>query len=372
MSESIGAMSSKGSYAAAAAPSSSGGRFYNPPPVRRQQQMLLQQQQQMMQRQLLQQQKQQQRQLQRAGPVKPNSSASGDVEEAEKWSEGDVSSTSTALSVPPSVGCATASNVTNLDRLLESVTPYIPAQILVEAKARGQRMLDVESHSFYCLEDLWESFNEWSVYGAGVPLVLNGEHRTEQYYVPFLSGMQLYIDPSKPSSQLSGACEENDAEFHRLPSIAGSSHPEAERKCESILDANMRGLNGLSLGDKSVVYSSRSKADNTNSPGLTLFEYMEHEQPHCRKPLTDKISALASENPELNKCSSCDLLPTSWICVAWYPIYRIPIGPTLRDLDACFLTFHSLSTQSRNNWLQRLQVILPDYQFFRAHYSHRR
>lgn len=28
-----------------------------------------------------------------------------------------------------------------------------------------------------------------------------------------------------------------------------------------------------------------------------------------------------------------------------YPIYRIPTGPTLRDLDACFLTYHSLSTQ---------------------------
>lgn len=27
-----------------------------------------------------------------------------------------------------------------------------------------------------------------------------------------------------------------------------------------------------------------------------------------------------------------------------YPIYRIPMGPTLKDLDACFLTFHSLHT----------------------------
>lgn len=27
-----------------------------------------------------------------------------------------------------------------------------------------------------------------------------------------------------------------------------------------------------------------------------------------------------------------------------YPIHRIPTGPTLQSLDACFLTFHSLST----------------------------
>lgn len=27
-----------------------------------------------------------------------------------------------------------------------------------------------------------------------------------------------------------------------------------------------------------------------------------------------------------------------------YPIYRIPTGPTLKDLDACFLTYHTLHT----------------------------
>jgi len=32
-----------------------------------------------------------------------------------------------------------------------------------------------------------------------------------------------------------------------------------------------------------------------------------------------------------------------------YPIYRIPTGPTLKDLDACFLTFHSLYTSLGGN-----------------------
>lgn len=27
-----------------------------------------------------------------------------------------------------------------------------------------------------------------------------------------------------------------------------------------------------------------------------------------------------------------------------YPIYRIPSGQTLKDLDACFLTYHTLHT----------------------------
>ncbi|CAN4093023.1 unnamed protein product [Withania somnifera] len=177
--------------------------------------------------------------------------------------------------------------------------------------------------------------------------------------------------------------------------------------------------------------SSSDEAEISKSLGLLMFEYLEHEQPHHRRPLADKMAVLASHFPELKKCRSSHLLPSSWISVAWYPIYRIPMGPTLRDLDASFLTFHSLSTQSRasgagqpryhgatgrkvlgnvnscsrislpvfglatyklknsilspcgpheseqensllqaaDSWLRRLHVILPDYQFFRLHYS---
>ncbi|KAK4418095.1 hypothetical protein Salat_2222200 [Sesamum alatum] len=429
-------MSSKGGYTAAP-PRQGADRFYNPPAVRRHQQILLQQQQ-MMQRQLLQQQQQQhqqqqqqqqQRQLQKRAAVRPESSSAA---EAEKRNDADDLSTMVALSVPPSVSPASTLNVTNLDRLMESVTPFIQARYLSEVNARGWRTREVDSHPFFYLEDLWESFSEWSVYGAGVPLLLNGKDPIEQYYVPFLSGMQLYIDPSKPSSQLRGPTEEGDAELYRLTSSASSSDSEGDRRAKSILNSNMQRLNRISLGDKSVISSASSEADHANSPGLPLFQFLEHEQPYNRRPLADKISSLASQCPELGKFKSCDLLPTSWICVAWYPIYRIPIGPTLQDLDASFLTFHSLSTQSRgdrppqfhaantrtvggvtdptpkislpvfalasyklkgsivspcapheceqensllqaaDNWLRCLQVILPDYQFFRAHYSHRR
>ena len=39
-----------------------------------------------------------------------------------------------------------------------------------------------------------------------------------------------------------------------------------------------------------------------------------------------------------------------WLCyfLVRYPIYRIPMGPTLQNLDASFLTFHYLSTHSRS------------------------
>ncbi|KAL2556620.1 hypothetical protein Fot_01359 [Forsythia ovata] len=252
-------------------------------------------------------------------------------------------------------------DVTNLDRLMESVTPFIPAQCVSEA--RGWRMQKAVSHPFYCLEDLWESLKEWSVYGAGVPLVLNEKDRIIQYYVPYLSGIQLYVDSKKPPSRLRRPGEESDAESSRETSSAGSSDCEADRRSKSIVDgsrnqqnlvnSNCQRLNRLSPRDKSVVNSSSDEAEISNSPGLLLFEYLEQEQPHNRRPLTDKISVLASQFPELKRYRSCDLLPASWMSVAWYPIYRIPIGQTLHDLEASFLTFHSLSTHSRSNvWPQ--------------------
>ncbi|XP_022875719.1 uncharacterized protein LOC111394183 [Olea europaea var. sylvestris] len=429
-------MSGKGSFAVSR--SHGGDRFYNPPAVRKKQQLLLQQQHSMQKQQLMPQ--QQQQELQRAA-VKTESFAhaeSGNRSESD-GSNAALSKQDSVRSVsppaPPPVG------VTNLDRLMESVTPFIPAQCEAEANARGWRMRKAVSHPFYCLDDLWESFNEWSVYGAGVPLILNEKDRIIQYYVPYLSGIQLYIDSKKPPSSLRRPGEEGDAASMETSS-ASNSDCEADRRLKSLVDgsrnqqnlmnSNSQRLNKLALRDKSVIGSSSDEAEISSSPGLLSFEYLEQEQPHNRRPLTDKISVLASQFPELKKYRSCDLLPASWMCVAWYPIYRIPIGPTLHDLDASFLTFHSLSTRSRSNiapqfhaantrqvrgivdpsskislpvfglasykltgsilspcaaheheqensllqaadnWLRNLQVILHDYQFFVTHYSQRR
>lgn len=397
-----------------------GDRFYNPPPVRRQQL-------------LLQQEKLQRQQLLR--PVKSDAAA-----EAENRTDSDDSTTT--LSKPTPSVCSSSSSpprppaadVTNLDRLVESVTPFIPARLSPEVNGKGWRTRESDVQPYYCLGDLWESFREWSVYGAGVPLLLNGKDSIMQYYVPFLSGIQLYVDPR---ARIRRPGEESDVESSRETSSAGSSDCEAERRAKSVVDGscshqklvnlNSQRMNGLSLREKSVMSSSSDEAEMSSSPGTLLFEFLEHEQPYNRRPLTDKVSLLASQFPDLR---SCDLLPSSWISVAWYPIYRIPMGPTLRDLDASFLTFHSLSTrstsngrwrfhgasgrkvhgagidaspkislpafglasyklkgsiltptgpdeceqensllQSADNWLRSLQVTLPDYQFFLAHYS---
>ncbi|PIN24165.1 hypothetical protein CDL12_03115 [Handroanthus impetiginosus] len=424
-------MASKGEIAEAPLRQRGGG-FYDSLAVRRPEEILLEQQK-MMQKQLLQQpqqqqrlrQRQQQRKRQNKAPVKPASSSA--VEAGQQNGVAD-SSMAAAFSVPPSFNGGLTSNITNLDRLMESVTPFIPARFLSEVNATRSTTPEVDSQPFFYLEDLWESFYEWSVCGVGVPLLLNGTDQVEQYYVPSLSGIQLYIDSSKPYSPLGGPTEEGNAESFRLKSSSSSSNSKGVRRSKSDLNMNRQLLNKLSLGSKCDESSGSSGAHITNSHGSPSFQFLESEQPYNRRPLTHKISMLASEFPQLNKCRSCDLLPSSWICVAWYPIYRIPGGPTLKDLEASFLAFHSLSTQSKSdnpshfyaantrkvdgftdptakislpvfglasyklkgspisprgphecnqenslfqaadNWLKRRQVNLPDYQFFRGHW----
>ncbi|KAG6764217.1 hypothetical protein POTOM_031676 [Populus tomentosa] len=302
------------------------------------------------------------------------------------------------VSVPASEG--------NLDRFLESITPSVPAQHLSMTTMRGWRTYDVESEPYFVLGDLWESFKEWSAYGAGVPLILNDSDCVVQYYVPYLSGIQIYADstkmPPKPRShavghlllaitlffeaikivgygmgvrkylemahrpmqtqsillnilQLIQLGEDSDSDF-RDSSSDGSSDYEHERglKCSRERWNHSHATNdlpprmdGLSLRDQRGAHQEdffSDEGDYVNSQGSLLFEYLEQDPPYSREPLADKISDIAFRFPELNTRRSCDLLPLSWISVAWYPIYRIPTGPTLKDLDACFLTFHSLYT----------------------------
>ncbi|QCD92217.1 hypothetical protein DEO72_LG5g278 [Vigna unguiculata] len=250
---------------------------------------------------------------------------------------GNPNESSYLLSKPSSVEPAS-----NIDRFLESTTPLVPAQYLAK-----------------------ESFKEWSVYGAGVPLVLDQRQSVVQYYVPYLSAIQLYSQSDKKSNTKPRyTSEDSDGDYYRDSSSDGSSDSEFGKRTE-------------------------------------LF--------------------VAQGNGQYYK--------VSWMSVAWYPIYRIPTGPTLKDLDACFLTYHTLHTpltgngstqgpilvypndvdgvpkislptfamasyklkgsiwtqngvresqlansllQDADNWLRQLQVNHPDYQFFKSHGTYHR
>ncbi|CAH9112628.1 unnamed protein product [Cuscuta europaea] len=316
-------------------------RFYNPPAVRR-----------LRQQTVLQPQPQPRLQVQR----QQQNGANGETATSEPGDRTESDDSITAFSKPSPVRSSSPAppkNITNLDRLMESVTPFVQAQQVSEAMVRGNKTLEAQANSFFYLEDLWESLREWSVYGVGVPLLLNEKDRIIQYYVPFLSGIQLYIDPLKSSSRPRISGEESNVE-----SLKKSSYDDAKWNQHNQLHANSQQLNRISKRDLSVTSLNADESEIRKPSGVLLFEYLEQEQPYNRRPLTDKIMDLASQYPELKKCKSCDLMPSSWISVAWYPIYRIPIGHTLRDLDASFLTFHPLSTQCRGTSLL-ISFIVP-------------
>ncbi|KAJ6744990.1 T15D22.8 [Salix purpurea] len=78
--------------------------------------------------------------------------------------------------------------------------------------------------------------------------------------------------------------------------------------------------------------------------GRRYFQYFERSTPYGRVPLMDKINGLARQFPGLMTLRNVDLSPASWMAVAWYPIYHIPMGRTIKDLSTCFLTYHTLSS----------------------------
>ncbi|KAF5450923.1 hypothetical protein F2P56_031235 [Juglans regia] len=245
--------------------------------------------------------------------------------------------------------------LSNLERFLQAITPSVPAQYLSKRTMRGFRTCDhVEFRPYFVLGDLWESFREWSAYGAGVPLILNDSDCVVQYYVPYLSGIQIYGKPTKSSTKSRRPSEHSDSES-RDSSSDGCSDCEPERGLKYVREQRSHHhlsseialrMDRLVLRDQHTELQedfSSDEGESVNSQGSRLFEYFERDLPYSREPLADKISDLACRFPELKTLRSCDL-SSSWISVAWYPIYRIPTGPTLKDLDACFLTYHSLDT----------------------------
>ncbi|KGN63839.1 uncharacterized protein LOC101215266 [Cucumis sativus] len=268
------------------------------------------------------------------------------------------------------VGCTTKpceeltpQSKSNLERFLEATRPSVPAQYFSKTTMRDWRTCDIEFQPYFILNDLWESFKEWSAYGAGVPLVLDGGDSVVQYYVPYLSGIQIYGEAAalRSDSHVRLACEDSDLDSSRDTSSDGSidhdlgksfnfsreqwDHPHLA--CE-----NMLKMRKTSLTDEHKMVQEGFLSDDGDAGyprSSLLFQFLEQDLPYQRVPLADKIFELAYQFPGLKTLSSCDILPASWVSVAWYPIYRIPTGPTLKDLDACFLTYHSLSTPKKGN-----------------------
>ena len=119
----------------------------------------------------------------------------------------------------------TGSTQSNLDCFLHCTTPTVKSQFLpkvsnlfldysfilcyyfyclyfiLQSEIRNLNRLwqpwEREKVEYFTLGDLWNCYDEWSAYGAGVPIVLNNSETLVQYYVPYLSSIQIFTSNSQ-------------------------------------------------------------------------------------------------------------------------------------------------------------------------------
>ncbi|XP_075112606.1 uncharacterized protein LOC107787477 isoform X2 [Nicotiana tabacum] len=223
----------------------------------------------------------------------------------------------------------------NLDCFLISTTPFVPSQFLAKSEIRNLNRLwhpwEREKVEYFKLADLWNCYDEWSAYGAGIPIRLDTGETLVQYYVPYLSAIQIFTSTSPANflrEEAESVCETRD-------SFSDSLSDESESEKLSRWD-------GCSSEEGAVEQDSLSRTNDRL--GYLYFQYFERCTPYGRVPLMDKINGFAERYPGLMSLRSVDLSPASWMAVAWYPIYHIPMGRTIKDLSTCFLTFHTLSS----------------------------
>eukprot|EP00256_Glycine_max_P062931 XP_014632584.1 uncharacterized protein LOC100812400 [Glycine max] len=196
----------------------------------------------------------------------------------------------------------------NLDCFLRRTTPVVPSQFLPKHEIRNLNRLwhpwEREAVEYFTLGDLWNRFHEWSAYGAGVPITLSNGETLVQYYVPYLSAIQIFTSNTFREEAESGECETRD-------SYSDSYSEESE-------------------SDKLWRWDGTSSEEGGSEPDCFIFFF--------------QITGLAERYPGLMSLRSVDLSPASWMAVAWYPIYHIPMGRTIKDLSTCFLTYHTLSS----------------------------
>ncbi|XP_071693859.1 uncharacterized protein [Rutidosis leptorrhynchoides] len=230
----------------------------------------------------------------------------------------------------------------NLECFLESTTPVVPSQFLSKSEIMNLNRLwhprEKENVEYFTLSDVWNCFDEWSAYGAGVPITVDDDGDDDdddddetiiQYYVPYLSAIQIFTS----NSSFNYLREETDSETRDSFSDTFSDESECEK---------LSRWDGCSSDEG--VFDHDTPFHLNDRLGHLYFQYFDRSTPYGRVPLMDKVCTLSKKFPGLMSLRSVDLSPATWMAVAWYPIYHIPMGRTIKDLSTCFLTYHTLSS----------------------------
>ncbi|XP_043699503.1 uncharacterized protein LOC122650221 isoform X2 [Telopea speciosissima] len=224
----------------------------------------------------------------------------------------------------------------NLECFLDCITPTVRTQLLPKTCIRDINSLwqpiGKDTIEYFTLGDLWAQYDEWSAYGAGSPVLLNSSETVVQYYVPYLSAIQIYVSKPNPKEETDVAGFESDS---------WSEDSESDKLSRSLSNNSSKGWDA---GSEDSNFDQEGSLQMKDRLGYLYLQYFETCAPYGRVPLLDKVTELAREYPGILSLKNVDLSPASWMAVAWYPIYHIPTRRSVRGLSACFLTYHTLSS----------------------------
>ncbi|TYK07036.1 DUF789 domain-containing protein [Cucumis melo var. makuwa] len=172
----------------------------------------------------------------------------------------------------------------NLDCFLHCTTPVTEIRNLNRLWHPWER----EKVEYFTLSDLWKCFDEWSAYGAKVPITLHNGETLTQYYVPYLSAIQIFTglreetesgDGDTRDSSSDCCSEESDSDkLWRWEGSGSTSSEDGGSEQEAFLHLNDR-------------------------LGYLYFQFFEKSTPYGRVPLLDKCGSVAS------KLDGCVMVP---------------------------------------------------------------
>ncbi|CAN1221592.1 hypothetical protein LINGRAPRIM_LOCUS325 [Linum grandiflorum] len=242
------------------------------------------------------------------------------------------------------------SSSSNLIRFLQCVTPVPPSKFLPQSSvgdlnSQWQPLRSKGTVEYFTLSDLWDCYDEFSAYGAGTEVALEDGDSITQYYVPYLSAIQLFTNKSVSAASRAVAGSEASA-LEINDSWDEDSRSGSDKLSRSLSDTSAKTWDTVS-DDSS--YENDGSSPKSDKLGSLYFKYVETCSPYWRVPLKEKVMELAKTHPGLMTLKNVDLSPASWMAVSWYPIYHIPTRRGEKDLETGFLTFHTLSSSFQDS-----------------------
>lgn len=163
-----------------------------------------------------------------------------------------------------------------------------------------------ERVEYFRMGDLWNCYDEWSAYGAGVPIRVNNRETLVQYYVPYLSAIQIFTSKNSTHYSYRYVCKYvceinsqkksiwivwwNDFGYCREESECRERRDWCSESLCSEESSESDKLWRWDGEDQQLQYSLCHLADDRL--GHLYFQYFETSAPYARIPLMDKVPFL--------------------------------------------------------------------------------